>query len=147
MLPPLAPFWWIETLAASREYVNKRVSLEKLTDDIEEYFQDQGYKTQRLDQEKGNVVQAQKAGVLRDLVAGDRAFTVVVAGQPDNLKISIGVGKWLQNLAVSIVEAALLTPLLFFVEIPLSLWSYEIEGEIWKFIDQQVKLRSAGNPR
>jgi hypothetical protein len=68
---------------------------------------------------------------------------VIVAGEPNNLKVSIGVGKWLQNLTVSVIETVLVTPLLFFVEVPISLWSYEIEGELWRFIDKQVELRSS----
>ncbi len=128
--------------AASRDYVGKNVSVEKLADDIEEYFQNEGYTTQEANTEKGHVIQAQKAGVLRDMVAGDRAFTVLISGEPNNVKVSIGVGKWFQNLTVSVVEALLLTPLVFFVEIPLSLWSYEIENKLWRFVDQQVELRS-----
>jgi hypothetical protein len=70
-------------------------------------------------------------------------FTVIVAGEPDKLKVSIGIGKWLQNLGVSVMESLLVTPLLLFVEIPISLWSYEIEGKLWQFIDKQVELDSA----
>jgi hypothetical protein len=129
---------------ASREYVGRNVGLEKLTDDVEEYFQNSGYTTQRADQEKTHVVQAQKTGVVRDLAAADRAFTVIVGGEPDKLKVSIGVGKWLQNISVSVVEALLVTPFLLLLEIPVSLWSYEIEGKLWQFIDKQVELDSAG---
>lgn len=129
-------------LAASREFVNKSVSVDKLADDVEEYFQNQGYTTQRADKENWHVIQAQKAGILRDLVAGDRAFTVLITQEANKVKVSVGVGKWLQNLTVSVVEALLVTPLLFFVEIPMSLWSYEIEGKLWQFIDKQVELRS-----
>jgi hypothetical protein len=46
--------------ASSREYVGKSVSIPNLTADIEEFFQNSGYKTQRADQEKGNVVQARR---------------------------------------------------------------------------------------
>ena len=129
-------------LAASREFVNKNVSLDKLADDIEEHLELQGYKTQRADQDNSHIIQAQKSGVLRDLIAGDRAFTVLITGEPNKLKVSIGVGKWLQNLAVSFLEGLLLTPLVFFVEIPVQFWSYEIEGKLWEFIDKQVELRS-----
>ncbi len=130
-------------LASSREYANKGVSAEKLADDVEEYFQNAGYKTQRADKEDNHVVQAQKLGVLRGLVAGERAFTVLVEGEPSKVKVSIGVGEWLQNLTMSVLEALIVSPLVFFVEIPVSLWSYEIEASIWKFIDKQVVLRSS----
>ena len=90
--------------------------------------------------------QAQKAGFLRDLVAADRAFTGVIASEPNKLKVSIGVGKWLQNLTVSLLEAIVVTPLVVFVEMPVFLWSYEIENRLWRFIDSQVELRSSFGP-
>ena len=80
-------------LASSREYSSKGISPGIVADDMEEYFQNQGYETQGTDKEGTHVVQAKKAGVLRDLVAGDRAFTVIIAPGPDKLKVSIGVGK------------------------------------------------------
>ena len=128
-------------LASSREYSSKGVSADKVADDVEEYFQNEGYQTQRADKEGSHIIQGKKTGVLRDLVAGDRAFTVIIASGPDKLKVTIGVGKWLQNFSVSVLESLLLIPLVFFVEIPVSLWSYEIEGKMWKFIDGQVALR------
>ncbi len=133
-------------LASSREFVNKRMSVDKLADDLEEYFQNAGYTTQRADKGDSHLIQAQKAGILRDLIAGDRAFTVLISGDPNKVKVSIGVGKWLQNLTVSVLEALVLTPLVFFLEIPVSLWSYEIEVKLWQFIDKQVELRSSPSP-
>ena len=129
-------------LASSREYSSKGVTADKLADDSEEFFENQGYKTQRADKDDSHVVQAQKGGVLRGLVAGDRAFTVLVLAEPGKVKVSIGVGQWLQNLTVSVLESLIVTPLVFFAEIPVSLWSYEIEGKIWKFVDSQVALRT-----
>jgi hypothetical protein len=129
-------------LAASREYVNKNVDLGKLADDVEEYFELQGYTTQKADKENWHLIQAKKAGFLRDIAAADRAFTVLLTGEQNNFKVSIGVGKWLQNMAVSFLEGLLLTPLVFFVEIPVQFWSYEIEGRLWEFTDKQVELRS-----
>ena len=128
-------------LASSREYRNKGYTAGLLADDIEEYFENEGYTTQRADKEDSHIVQAKKGGILRELVAGERAFTVVIVVEPDKFKVSIGVGEWLQNLTVSVLESIIVSPLVFFVEVPISLWSYEIEGKIWRFIDGQVALR------
>ena len=49
----------------------------------------------------GNIIQATKAGILRDLFAADRAFTIMVSGQPADFTVHIGIGKWVQNLAVA----------------------------------------------
>jgi hypothetical protein len=127
--------------AASREFVEKGCNLDLLSDTIEEHFQVQKYETQSSKMPDGWVVQARKAGILRDLVAADRAFTVTISGSPNNFKVSFGIGKWAQNLGMALVEGIALAPVVLFVEIPISLWSYEIEREFWEFIEKQVELR------
>jgi ABC-type transport system involved in cytochrome c biogenesis permease subunit len=39
------------------------------------------------------------------------------------------------------LEGIALWPALFFVEIPISLWSYEIEGEFWGCVEQKFELK------
>jgi hypothetical protein len=131
---------------ASREYANKNVDLEKLAGDIEEFFRNDGYKTQSGRAGSAFVVQARKEDVLRDLLGGDRAFTIILSGGPDSVKVSVGVGKWLQNLSVDLLEGIVFSPVVFLAEIPTSLWSYEIETELWRFVDSQVQLRTAAVP-
>jgi len=121
--------------------VGKGCNLDLLSDSIEENFQVQKYQTQSTTRPDGWVIQARKSGILRDLVASDRAFTVTVTGDPDNFKVSFGIGKWAQNLALAILEGIALAPLVFFIEVPMSMWSYEIEREFWNFIENQVELK------
>ena len=52
----------------------------------------------------GYIIQAQKAGILRDVVAADRAFTIAIMGQPNDFTVHIGIGKWIQNLGVTAVK-------------------------------------------
>ena len=127
--------------AASREYVDKNCNLQLLADSIEEYFTTQGYKTQAGKTDQQWVVQARKEGALRTLLAADRAFTVVVGGEPNRLKVSFGIGRWIQNISVAVLETLLLDFLpLLFVEIPISLWSYAIENSFWGFVEKEVEL-------
>ncbi|HXW37070.1 MAG TPA: hypothetical protein VEJ36_04110 [Nitrososphaerales archaeon] len=126
---------------ASREYFGKNCNLELLADGIEEYFNNQGYKTQDAKDDKGWVIQARKEGLLRDLLAADRAFTMTVTGNSSDFKVSFGIGKWVQNLGMAAIEGLLLLPALLFLEVPLSLWSFETEGKFWTFVEQQVELK------
>lgn len=126
---------------ASREYVGKGCNLDLLSDSIEEDFQVQRYETQSSKRPDGWIIQAKKAGIVRDLLASDRAFTVTVAGDPNNFKVSFGIGKWTQNLGMALLEGIALAPVVFFLEVPLSLWSFEIEREFWNFIEKQVELK------
>ena len=126
---------------ASREYFGKNCNLELLADGIEEYFNNQGYKTQDAKDDKGWVIQARKEGLLRDLLAADRAFTMTVTGNSSDFKVSFGIGKWVQNLGMAAIEGLLLLPALLFLEVPLSLWSFETESKFWTFVEQQVELK------
>jgi len=127
--------------SASRKYIGRNCDLELLADSIEEYFQTRGYSTQSGRKDEGWVVQAKKEGPLRDLIAADRAFTIAVAGGPNNFTVSFGIGKWVQNIGVAALEGIVLGPTVFLAAVPISLWSYEIEREFWSFVEQQVELR------
>lgn len=127
--------------AASRHYVGKGCALARLSDSVEERLRVQGYETQSVTRKDGWVIQGRKTGFLRGVVAADRAFTIIISGEPDSFTVSIGVGKWEQNLAVAFLEGVALAPVLLFLEIPVSLWSYEMEHEFWGYIEHQIETR------
>lgn len=126
--------------SVSHEYASKNIDLNKLAGTVESFFKNEKYQTQHANHPKGIVIQARKKGILRELLAEDRAFTVTIAGNPNEVKVTLGVGKWLQNLGVAALEGILLTPLLWLVEIPLGLWSFEIEKQFWTYLEQQIEL-------
>jgi hypothetical protein len=119
-------------------FQNKNKDLDQLSQQIVQQLQSEGYKTQYANPPLGRVIQAQKAGILRDIIAADRAFTIMVAGQPNDFTIHIGIGKFVQNLAVAAAETILLTELFLAVDIPEMLWTRHVEGEIVKEITQIV---------
>jgi hypothetical protein len=127
--------------ASSRDYTGKDCNLDLVADAIEEHFQTQGYETQSSKGEGGWLIRARKSVFLRDLLAGDRASTVILTGELNNFKASFGIGKWIQNIGMTLLEGIAIVLVVFFVEIPVSLWSYETEREFWAYIGQQVALR------
>jgi hypothetical protein len=92
-------------------FQGKNRDLDQLSQQIEQHLKTDGYKTQSMKAPIGNVIQAQKAGVLRGLIDADRAFSIVIAGQPSDFSVHIGIGKWIQNIGVAVVESILLSPL------------------------------------
>lgn len=98
-----------------------------------------GYKVQSRDAPIGTVIQAQKAGVLRDVITAERVFTILISGEPNDFTIHIGIGKFLQNLAVMAVEAILITTLFIAVDIPEMLWTVRVENEIIQKINRIVE--------
>ena len=119
-------------------FQNKNKDLDQLAQQLVQQLQAEGYKTQSANPPLGRVIQAQKAGILRDIIASDRAFTIMITGQPNDFTVHIGIGKFVQNLAVAAAEAILLTELFLVVDVPEMLWTRHVEGELVKEINQIV---------
>lgn len=119
-------------------FQNKGKDPAQIAQQIEQQLQADGYKTQSKAAPIGNVIQAQKAGILRDLIAADRCFTVVVSGQPDDFTVHIGIGRWIQNIGVAAVETLFLSVLFLAVDVPEMLWTTHVEGELSKQIQSIV---------
>ncbi len=120
-------------------FQGKNKNLEQLAQRIDQQLQSEGYKTQQRTAPLGTVIQAQKAGILRDIITADRAFTIMISGQPNDFTVHIGIGKWVQNLAVAAAEALLLSALFLAVDVPEMLWTRHVEGGIAKEISQIVE--------
>ncbi len=120
-------------------FQGKNKNLDQLAQRINQQLQAEGYKTQQKTAPLGTVIQAQKAGILRDIIAADRAFTIMIAGQPSDFTVHIGIGKWVQNLAVAAAEALLLSTLFLAVDVPEMLWTRHVESGIAKEISQIVE--------
>jgi hypothetical protein len=119
-------------------FQGKNKDLSQLSQQVVQYMQSDGYKVQSTTAPLGFVIQAQKAGILRDIITADRCFTIAISGQPDDFAVHIGIGKWIQNLAVAAVETILLTWLFLAVDVPEMLWTRHVEGEIAKKITEIV---------
>lgn len=119
-------------------FQGKDKNLDQLSQQIEEHLKTDGYRTQSSKAPIGNIVQAQKAGVLRGLVDANRAFSILVAGQPDDFSVHIGIGKWIQNLAVAAVGTVLFFPIAPVVDGAEILWTTHVESGLAKQITQIV---------
>jgi hypothetical protein len=120
-------------------FQNKNKDLNQLAQQIITLLDQDGYKTQMTSNSPiGIIIQATKAGILRDIITADRAFTIMVTGEPNDFAIHIGIGKLVQNIAVAAAEALLLSALFLAVDIPEMLWTRHVEGEILKRITQIV---------
>ena len=115
-------------------FQNKNRNLNELSQQIAQQLQNEGYKVQSRQLATGAVIQAQKAGILRDIITADRAFTIRIDGQPNDFTIVVGVGKFIQNIAVAVAEALILSELFLAVDIPEMLWTEHVEKGIIKEI-------------
>lgn len=116
----------------------KNKDLNQLSQQIAQYLQNDGYKVQSTTASQGPVIQAQKAGILRDIITADRCFTIGISGQPNDFTVKIGIGKWVQNIAVAAAEALLLSVLFLAIDVPEMLWTVHVENAIAKKITEIV---------
>ena len=119
-------------------FQGKNEDLDQLSQQIEQQLKTDRVKTQSTKAPIGNIIQAQKAGVLRGLIDANRAFSILVAGQPNDFSIHIGIGKWIQNLGVAIVESIIFFPLSIVVDGSEILWTTHVESGLAKQITQMV---------
>ncbi len=111
-------------------FQNKNKDLDQLASQIQQQLQADGYKTQYASPPLGRVIQAQKAGFLRDIIVADRCFTIMLTGDSNDFSVHLGIGKWIQGLAVVAVEVILLSWLFIAVDVPEALWTLHVEGQI-----------------
>ncbi|MFZ0699789.1 MAG: hypothetical protein WAN74_06350 [Thermoplasmata archaeon] len=127
-------------------FQGKNRDLSMLGQQIVQQLQSQGYKVQSTTSPTGTVIQAAKAGILRDIIAADRVFSILISGQPDDFTVRVGIGKLIQNLAVTAVEALLLTELFLVVDVPEMLWTVHVEKQVIQQIEQIVASPSTSAP-
>lgn len=109
-------------------FQGKKKDLNDLSKQIIAKLDSEGYKTQSTTAPTGIIIQAQKGGVLRGIVDADRAFTILIAGKPNDFSIHIGIGKFIRNLAVAAAETLLLSGLFLAVDVPEMLWTKHVEN-------------------
>ncbi|ARM76176.1 hypothetical protein [Acidianus manzaensis] len=112
-------------------------NIESIVQAFSQYLQNDGWKVQYKTEDGKAIIQAQKGGILRDIFAADRALQFTFEQTPEGLKVVAGVGKWVQNLGVTVIEALIYTPLLA-VDVPEMLWTEHVESQIMKELDRIV---------
>jgi hypothetical protein len=59
-------------------------------------------------------------------------MTITITGSPDDFTVRIGIGKWLEHLAVAAIETLLISDLFLVVDVAESAWNIEIEDKLVK---------------
>jgi hypothetical protein len=115
------------------KFQGKGTDLGALQSHIEGYLKTDGFTTQSSKPSDGGVViQAKKGGFLRGVVDADRAMTIQISGTPADFTVRIGIGKWLEHLAVAAAETLLISDLFLVVDVAESAWNFEIEDKLVK---------------
>jgi len=113
--------------------------MQALVNKFSEYLEEEGYKVQTKVEGDRAILQAQKGGILRDIIAAERALTFTFEKSGDKVKATVGVGKWLQNLGVTALEALFISELFVFIDVPEILWNSHVENELLKKLKEIAK--------
>ena len=120
-------------------FQGKNKDLSQLSQQISAYLQNDGYKIQSAiltAPSAGFVIQAKKENILRDIITAERCFTITITGESNDFMVKIGIGKWIQNIAVALAEAAIISALFLAIDVPEMLWTVHVENTIVKKITE-----------
>jgi hypothetical protein len=122
-----------------QHFQNKNTDLGALRDRIEAYLKSDGFQVQSsAPSPHGTLLQAKKGGFMSEVIAADRALTILIDGEPNDFTVRLGIGKWLQHLGVTAVETMLLSGLFLLIDVPEMTWNIHIENELAKQIESFV---------
>ena len=105
-------------------------SLDDLVKAFSTYLTNNGWKVQSNVESEKAILQAQKFGILRGLIAANRALTFVFTSDGSQVKVEVGVGKLLGDIAVTAIEVILLSEIFIIVDVPEIAWSDHVEKEL-----------------
>ena len=116
-------------------FTDKGTDLKALQSHIEDYLKADRFTVQTSPPSaQGVVIQAKKGGWMAGIIDADRAMTITIAGSPADFTVRIGIGKWLEHLAVAAFETLLISDLFLPVDVAESAWNIEIEDKLVKDI-------------
>jgi hypothetical protein len=120
-------------------FENKGTDLSSLQQKIEDYLKADGFKVQTSQPStQGTVIQAKKGGFLRGVVDADRALSIMISGDPNDLTVRIGIGKWLEHLGVAALETLLISDLFLVIDVAETAWNFEVEDKLVKQVESFV---------
>jgi hypothetical protein len=120
-------------------FQGKGTDLAALQQKIEEYLEAEGFSVQSSASGSHDVVlQAKKGGFLRGIVDADRALSIMISGDSNDFSVRVGIGKWLEHLAVAAAETLLVSDLFLVVDVAETAWNFEIENKLVKQIESLV---------
>ncbi len=106
-------------------------SLDEIIKSFTAYLINDGWKVQSNVQQDKAILQAQKFGILRGLIAEDRALTFVFTAESGGqVKVNVGVGRLLGDITITAIEVILLSEIFIVIDIPEIAWSDHVEKEL-----------------
>ena len=106
-------------------------SLDDIIKSFTNYLINNGWKVQSNVQQDKAILQAQKFGILRGLIAADRALTFVFTAESGGqVKVDVGVGRLLGDITITAIEVLLPSEIFIVIDIHEIASSDHVEKEL-----------------
>ena len=131
-------------LNTTREYEWQPANQNQLADTLKQWFKDNGYEAQVLQQAASTVVQGKKGDLFHDIAGLSTAATVALSPTNKGLSISIGGSGWLDK---GVVAVAGLFTTSFTFGLPLITAAFGagqqkiLENNLWQIVDSYIVSR------
>lgn len=79
---------------------------------------------------------------MKSFISAERALTMLIEGAPNDFTVRIGIGRWVQNIAVTTVETLAIAPLFLPLDVAEMAWNFEVRDKIANKVDAMVQARS-----
>jgi Double zinc ribbon len=128
----------------SRFYPGVEVDAARLQADLRKLFdKKEAFQVQTMQVSSTSVLQARKAGTLRDLTGLSAALTIKVTPEHAGTRVEIGMQKWFDKAAVAAVAFIMFPPLLALPALGFY-WQHKPGEDAWRVIEQHVARKAGG---
>ncbi|PYS80700.1 MAG: hypothetical protein DMF67_19530 [Acidobacteria bacterium] len=129
----------------SRFYPGVEVDAARLQAELRTLFdKDEAFQVQTMQVSSTTVLQARKAGMLRDLTGLSAALTIKVTPEHGGTRVEIGMQKWFDKAAVAAVAVLLSSGLLLALPALGFYWQHRLTEDAWKLIESHIARKAGG---
>jgi hypothetical protein len=128
----------------NRYYPGVEVEVQTLVAELRRLFDEGDYEVQSMQVAQTAVLQARKAGTLRDLTGLSAALTIKITPEHGGTRVEIGMQKWLDKAAVAAVAVILSAGLLLALPALGAYWQHRLTEDSWKIIEAHIARKAGG---
>ncbi|HEY9401922.1 MAG TPA: zinc ribbon domain-containing protein [Pyrinomonadaceae bacterium] len=128
----------------NRYYPGVDVDVQSLVVELRRLYEEGGYEVQSMQVAQTVVLQARKAGMLRDLTGLSAALTIKITPEHGGTRVELGMQKWFDKVAVAGVVAMFLAAPLIALPALGAYWQHRLTEVSWKVIEAHITLKAGG---
>lgn len=128
----------------SRYYPGVEVDATKLSAELNDLFDRDGYEVQTMQVSHTSVLQVRKSGTLRDLTGLSSALTIKITPEAGGARVEMGMQKWFDKAAIAAVAIILSSGLLLALPALGAYWQHKLTEDAWRAIEAHITQQAGG---